>query len=256
MGNPEQAKPESLIEDVNEAAEGAYAEKPARDFMAAPPVEITPEQQQVLEWFASTIGEKALADYRKMKEEQKELVREKGLEVVNITTMSNLSYLNTEFKDEKDYLIKIQNTLSPYLRGELEKVFNGRGNLAEKLKAFNDYKSSLVSGIRSYSNWVLENNGRKMSDQGESVLRLGLGREGSSGRIELRGSLAAALADKNGKLVQEILSRTKKDTDFNEIVDEFKNDIGTLHTTPAFDHFMNSRNYLFNSHTNKYESSH
>ncbi len=71
--------------DIDAARETAYAEKPARDYIAVYKENLSAEARQSLEWIASQEGEKALQRYEETKNEEDPIVRvlrERALESI------------------------------------------------------------------------------------------------------------------------------------------------------------------------------
>lgn len=72
---PEAPSSQQPIEDVDAAREAAYAEKPARDYIAEYKEQLSPEARQSLEWIASQEAEKALKRYEETKNTEDPVVR-------------------------------------------------------------------------------------------------------------------------------------------------------------------------------------
>ena len=77
---PEPKEPETLVKDIDEAREGAYAEKPFQDAKIEKVENLTPQDQETLSWLSSDAAETAMAKYRESKttmSESEAAIREK-----------------------------------------------------------------------------------------------------------------------------------------------------------------------------------
>ncbi len=85
MPSFEETPPPQPIEDVDAAREAAYAEKPARDYIAEYKGQLSDEARKNLEWIASQESDKALKRYEETKNEEDPVVRilrERALESI------------------------------------------------------------------------------------------------------------------------------------------------------------------------------
>lgn len=91
------------IEDTAAATEAAYAEKPARDYLAEYKEQLTPEAQQALNWIASEEARKALENYDANKNAENPVIRVLREKALN-TLEFDLSKAADELKSQLGYL--------------------------------------------------------------------------------------------------------------------------------------------------------
>lgn len=100
MPSPEEAPSQPPIEDMDAAREAAYAEKPARDYIAEYKDQLSDEARESLAWIASQEAEKALRRYEETKNEEDPVVRilrERALESIEFP-----KGLQTEITNRKE----------------------------------------------------------------------------------------------------------------------------------------------------------
>ncbi|MFH1111849.1 MAG: hypothetical protein V1712_02145 [Patescibacteria group bacterium] len=243
MYNSEQSTPEGFIEDKDEARETAYAEKPARDFVADHKTELTPEQRQALEWFASSEGEEALAEFRNKKIEQQDIIRQKVWEFLDLQGMGNLT-LQTEEAD-RYFLEKINEILKNVLKQQIDNFLAYEKPLSDKMGGLELARGSLIKGVRSYSKYM------------ENHKLVFTAPELSSYNVD--GKLSAAVADSNYKFIVQFLDHPGWKPAINEKIDKdyyIKKYLPYLkdgHKEPEFDKFMMEHNYIYNTKKEQYE---
>lgn len=102
----EKFKPEtSPVKDIEEAREGAYAEKPFRDTLIKYEKELPRKAKKALEWIASKEGEKAMAKYREEKSAENpviKILREKAIETLGFSQDDRNFLMDKMWQDPDD----------------------------------------------------------------------------------------------------------------------------------------------------------
>jgi hypothetical protein len=240
---------EQLVEDVNAAWEAAKAEDPARTFLIEHKSELSEEQKKALEWFATSEGEKALANFWREKEEQKDIIRERMFNILKITKpgvflTEKLEERIGRSKRSKDVLKEVNEELVPLLFKErINVILSSDKNLAEKLEEVEKIKFSFKDGAEdmvSYDRITL------------SPTHLGsYDKEGF-----FYGKVAICLASKQWEWAARLFKGWKINeypVNLDELLEKLGDKISEGHSNEAFNRAMESRNFIFNPEKNRYE---
>lgn len=290
MGNPEQPKPEgineeNLIGDVNEAAEGAYAEKPARDFATEHATELSVEQKQTLDWFASSEGEKTLGDFRKLKEEQRDLVRQKayslfklGPDLTNSIQIANrdiereISGGERDIEQRKQELgaapERINELVKTVLAQEIDDTLNdptltysSKINSLTYRRRF--IRQGICAGIRPGYDWEPKvtreytDTSYKVGWRRNTLQNMQMQEAQGMSKEELRdylyGSMIGAVAAQEWGTFTELVRQADGVEQGAVILNRFADFLGNGQKNSNLDALMTQYNYLFNPKSNKYE---
>lgn len=238
MTNSEKSA-EGFIEDNAAAWKAARAEKPARDFSHEHKDELTPEQRQALDWFASSEGEKALVDYQQQKDKHRGILWEMGLSLLDLKDLpdkdiNRLDYLNRqEFPDSKSFVARVDEVLKHNKEQQADRVLSDdRLTLADKMTKFQEFGRYLKGDLE----WYSQNFRRDLAD--------GFGFKESL--------LVIALVDKNFDYICNELAKLKG-KEFDDVVNRYASYVDAGNNNTTLNKLMLDRNYIVNPSSNSYE---
>jgi len=254
MPNFEKPK-EKLVEDTGAARAAAEAENPARSYLIKNREKLSLEQQKALEWLATSEGEGAVADFEKAKESQKNIVRERALELLKIDPEVQLAekitifpkqttFESKAYKEEKERILKeLNDELVPLLFKErIDLILSAKEDLAGKLKEVDRVKRAFGDGIFQ----IIQN---------KEVPELLSSFDEENRESYFYGLLAPCLVRKVWAKAADVLSFAdrKFGVDYDELVKKIGDKLSEGHSDEKFNKEMESHNYIFNPEKNRYE---
>lgn len=269
--------PGGMIEDAAEAAEAAHAEKPARDFAVEHKAELTPEQQQVLDWFASIEGEKALADFRAGKERAGDFVLQRAWSILDVEQAAEHGFYGGYTISGAERLGKgeaapnlktINAAIRDIVTPEVEEILKDKLEPSAKFKRLDDKAHYLMIGL-------LEADKDRQWGGGENVVqricepllkfRRNLGENDPKTRevakhvvTELEGALAYTMgADRwSGQLFEPVVNEIARLRECSpaEVIEPIISHISANHKYGdlAMNRVMENNNYFFDEAENRY----
>ena len=245
--------PEERIEDIEAAEAAAYAEKPARDWIAENREKLSEEQLRSLEWFATSEGEKALAENAKDKDETRRLVEDKAFSFFDLDS------------DNKEVGEATRQLMGAAVSKELQ---NERLSTAQKLDSIRNIAIRFGSGFREirhrkspYEAVAVAERLREEADRKYAGYETRGGErrplETDVGSVRageyLKGALAAALVLEQKEDIEPILGRLiQLSENPQELLGPILSRLAPYHQDRFIDKLLEDNGYIFDSKNNSY----
>jgi len=241
---------------VNAARAAAEAEDPGRTFLAEHRTELSEEQQKALDWFATNEGEKALDDYGREKDEQKEVIRERALGALkvdrDVNFASNLVLFNEATQNERqsaleksrEILEEFNNQIIPALfREKLDGILLGEKSFVEKMEEIKTQRNAFWNGMHQIVNR------KEVPPVVTSDFEI------ANKESYFYGLLAPSLLKEIWPAAADALDFSDRNygVDFDRLVGRIGDRLGKGHENEKLNSVMESHNYVFNPKKNRYE---
>ena len=245
------------IEDSNEAEVAAHVEKPVRDWIAENRGKLSLKDLKSLDWFATSEGERALAEYAKERDKPQKLVEDKAFGFFETDDYTR--------GDEKTTSI-IRDLMTAEVQLELR---DGHGNASSKLESIRSMAETFRKGfieilLNRYEADYFSHNVTKIADtMRESGGFEGLGAEqrplpklNFRAIRYLKGGLAAALAidgGKNAQAIEILLGRLLQLSESpQEVLQSILPYLAQHHKDERIDRLLEKNDYVFDPESNTY----